>query len=1272
MRTLFTDGWEFAKLPFGCGRDEALKTGAFSPVRIPHDWLIGQTEDLYETSTGWYRKSFDVQPAGRHCLIIFDGVYMDTSVYINGVHAGEWKYGYSAFCVDATSFLRDGRNLLEVEVRHKSPNSRWYSGAGIFRNVWLEMKEEDSLIPDGLYVHTEQDQSAQPQKDAWKITARAEIACGEGSREKLWLETGLFTADGAFVCGSLRRVAECVTGENPTPLVSELGGTANPDAGEQACKKGDTRVLLCTEDILYTENPARWSPEHPAFYRIRTSLYREASSLPDAGAAACERESAVLHTPGTNTRESEPVAAKSSVENMQECGAGARELPGEKLPGLVLLDVQESRTGFRVFELDPQRGFFLNGEHRKLNGVCEHHDFGALGSAFSKDACRRKFRKLKEMGVNALRTSHNMPARELMDIADEMGILVVSEAFDMWERPKTTFDYARFFDEWEDRDVASWIRRDRNHPSVLLWSIGNEIYDTHADARGQEITRMLMEQVISHDPLGNAKPTIGSNYMPWEGAQACADILKIAGYNYSERYYPEHHEAHPDWVIYGSETSSIVYSRGVYHFPLSEPILSDEDLQCSALGNSRTSWGARSMERCILEDKGMPWSLGQFLWTGFDYIGEPTPYHTKNSYFGQLDTAGFPKDAFYVWKAGWTSPEEQPFVHVFPYWDFNEGQMIDIRVCSNLPEVELFVNGQSLGRKACGAGVIADYRAEYHAGAVKAVAYDAGGNPAAQEERHSFGESAAIVLTPEISGTELRADGESLLYVAISTIDADGYPVENASDRVTVCVSGAAELAGLDNGDSTDYDSWQGNCRKLFNGKLMAILRAGKKAGTCLMRVDGPGLRAAELLIPVIAADPAEAPRDPIPVVPADPAEAPLDLIPVIPADPADAHRDLKELRPVRKVELSCTEERVLTPEHPSADIRARILPKQAGPCELVWQLVTLSGIPVPSALIQIPEAHSAENDIHSTGSPQEVSAGEELVRVSVPDDGNYLIRCLAKNAQGSVRIISQLEITVQGFGKACKNPYEEISGGLFDYTNGNTSPGNEKGVATSRDGMTVFGFSQVDFGPFGSDELTLPVFSLNDHPTRIQVWDGIAGEEGALLLGDLTYSIPSIWNVYQPETWKLDKRLTGIHTLSFVTWEKMHFRGFSFKKPEKAFMELPAASADRIYGDSFRRQGDAVLGIGNNVTLIFEDMDFGPEGTGQIVLRGHAVYGKNTIHIRFSDGETESRQVVEFDNDKGAEQAFRLEPVCGKQTVSFVFMPGSNFDLEGFRFEKR
>lgn len=463
---------------------------------------------------------------------------------------------------------------------------------------------------------------------------------------------------------------------------------------------------------------------------------------------------------------------------------------------------------------------------------------------------------LQEMGVNAIRTAHNMPAVELMELADEMGVLIVSEAFDMWERSKTPYDYARFFPDWWRKDIASWVRRDRNRPSLIMWSIGNEIYDTHAGERGQEVTRMLQDEVLLHDPRGNGFATIGSNYMPWENARKCADIVKVAGYNYGEKYYDAHHAEHPDWIIYGSETCSTVQSRGVYHFPLEQPVLADDDLQCSALGNSSTSWGAKNTETCITGDRDAKYSLGQFLWTGFDYIGEPTPYHTKNSYFGQLDTAGFPKDSCYIYQAEWTDYRISPMVHIFPYWDFSEGQLIDVRVCSNAPRIELFLDDVSQGTYDIdhenGLQLVGNWKLPFKAGVLRADAYDEHGQVIASEQRASFGDAASLVLAADKQ--ELAADGQDLIFVTIAAVDANGLPVENANNRVQLSIEGPGRLVGLDNGDSTDYEAYKGTSRRMFSGKLLAIIAGTLEPGAITLRAESAGLAGAEIVLQAVPA----------------------------------------------------------------------------------------------------------------------------------------------------------------------------------------------------------------------------------------------------------------------------------------------------------------------------------------------------------------------------------------------------------------------------------
>ena len=1158
---LFCDNWFFLKTSPNTELTEAMEEN-FLPVCLPHDWLIYQTENLYENSIGWYRRMLDYKEleedtlhykAGERVYLNFDGVYMDSTLYINKVAVMEWKYGYSAFSADITDYLKEGNNEILVKVVHMAPNSRWYSGAGIYRDVFIRVLPKTAFVPDGNYISTK--------------------LCGEDFL--LEVETALQgeKLSNTKVLYELYQGDDCIESfsEQETSLKTRLPG----EHGQE----------LATGKVM-VKKPALWSPRTPNLYRLKSILL---------------------------------------------------SLNGERL------DEDITVVGFRSMEFCPDQGFFLNGEYLKIHGVCEHHDFGCLGAAFNKAALIRKFKILKDMGVNAIRTAHNMPAKEFMNTADEMGMLVVSEAFDMWERNKTTYDYARFFKEWAKKDVESWVRRDRNHPSLMLWCIGNEIYDTHADAYGQEITKRLVSYVREHDSKENALITLGSNYMPWENAQKCADIVKIAGYNYSEKYYEEHHKQHPDWIIYGSETASVVQSRGVYHFPYKQSVLADEDEQCSALGNSTTSWGARSVEKCIGDDRDATFTMGQFLWTGFDYIGEPTPYHTKNSYFGQVDTAGFPKDAYYIYQAEWTDVKEAPMVHLFPYWDFNEGQLIDVRACSNAAAIELFAYDGSNGRKVShgrkvlnhekGTDFTAHWQVPYAPGTIEALAYDKEGNILARKERHSFSDGRTITAKPD--KLILQADGRDLCFIEIGVEDENGYPVENAMNYVLVNVDGAAVLAGLDNGDSTDYDSYKGKVRKLFNGKLLAVIQAGKTAGKAEVQITGKGLRPAIITLNVEETTP----------------ERGIGIQAPIESAEEDSADTLYGIQPVRMIKLKSLMGCHLTADKSESNVEAEVYPEDATNQEVIFKAVNDAGIEISYAAV--------------TPVPGE----KRKALVKALGDGEFRIRCMSIGSH--VKIISQLEFSAVGLGVAYLNPYEFVSGGLYTKAIGSITNGNEKGFATARGEESGVIFTDIDFGEIGSDEITLPIFSLSDAPYYFSIWEGGPGEKENGLLAETVYQKDSIWNVYQEEIYKLNRRIKGITSLSFVFHDKVHLKGFIFKKYEKAFEQLTAASCNQIYGDSFLIEKEAVTGIGNNVTLEFDDMDFGNRDIRGIRICSKSQLPANTIHIRFmKEDESEINHIVEVPGtSEYTEQIFSLQPVSGKCKVRFVFLPGSSFDYAYFRF---
>lgn len=1154
--------WLFFKQPLSDTTTTlpAQNDSRFYPVNLPHDWLIANSADHYENSEGWYQKtiSSDILPfdasSNDDWLLYFEGVYMDCTIFVNGMQAGEWKYGYSSFEVRLTPFLKTGENTILVHVRYQSPNSRWYSGAGIYRSVWLKKVPAVHIASDGIAAETHLIENGK-----WSLCMHTTL-----EKEGMQLSAKDFFASENDNPNTSLSLSFCVQTLDGTVILSEI-----PE---------DTPVTLT--------NIKPWDINKPNLYKIVCTLSENGTAI----------------------------------------------------------QTETITTGFRTTRFDTNEGFFLNDVHIKLKGVCQHHDLGALGSAVNRSAIKRQLTILKSMGVNAVRTTHNMPAVELLELADEMGILIVDEAFDMWEMSKTTYDYARFFKEWSARDVKSWICRDRNHPCVILWSIGNEIYDTHANEHGQEITRYLKEQVLLHDPYGHALPTIGSNFMQGENARKCADILKIAGYNYAERLYNKQHADHPDWVIYGSETSSTVQGRGIYHFPLAKPLLTDDDGQCSSLGNSTVNWGAKNQQFCAVSDLHMPFSLGQFLWSGFDYIGEPTPYQSRNSFFGQIDTAGFPKDAYYFYQSVWTDAKTNPMIHILPYWDFNPDQMIDVRVYTNAPKVALFLNGTLIGEKTLAHteedNMIADWQLPFEAGTLKAIAYDENGVEIARDEASSFGDAASLHLTANRS--QVTADGSELIFVTIDALDTDGHAVANANNRVHVTVTGEGMLAGLDNGDSTDCEPYKGDCRRLFSGKLLAIIAPSLTAGTITITASSDGLTSASLTVNTTSYSESSDEKDPC-------AED-LHLM-TITRDPlADSISSQSDI-PVRKITLSCETFTHLTADAPSAVIYASVSPANATTQTLDWKVTNAEGVTVPYAILEpIDNTH---------------------VRIHALSDGSFFVRCSVTNGRGHTTLYSTLAFTATEIGTMNLNPYTFTVGSLYSDSEGEIANGNAHGAATGSEGTTSITYGPFDFGTFGSDTVTIPIFETESRPVDLTFIEGKTKTQSGTVLCRGHYDKKMIWDTYQEETFKLPKRLTGVTTFTIqVTNRKLHIGGLSFKKLEKAWSPLSVTDIDRIYGDAFCKTDDAITGIGNNVTIEYTDMDFGERTCVVIEITGRSPIEKNTIHVRTSNGTNETLNIAEFPySDDYVTKRFPVNVLSGSQTVTLLFLPGSNFDLKGIRF---
>ncbi len=1163
MRNLFNDGWVFAELPleessmYEDGKPilfcpdqffELADSQKYNSVNLPHDWQIYHVKDLYRSSVGFYKKTLTLQdnPDGRYIALDFEGVYMNWAVWVNGQKAGECKYGYSAFEIDISKFVHSGKNELLVIAVYQNCNTRWYSGAGIFRDVHLINSPAIHLVTDGVYF------SAKPVDPA-----------------KL---------DGGWVVK--------ISSEHTGTQIKVLHSIINQSGKEFAQFSGDGEYTV--------KAPELWDINNPHFYILKTRLFDASGNL---------------------------------------------------------LDELEQHCGFKYAVFTSDKGFFLNGKHVKINGACQHHDLGALGSAFNAAALRRQFTKLKEMGVNAVRCSHNPPPSAWMNLCDQMGILVDDEAFDMWEKPKTPFDYGNYFNDCCERDTASWVRRDRNHPSLIMWSIGNEIYDTHV-GNGFEITKRLSKIVRQHDPLCNAQITIGSNYMMTDGAQKCAEQIDTVGYNYLERLYDEHHKKYPDWKIYGSETSSTVQSRGIYHFPDSLKLVTFSDGQCSTLGNCTTPWGAVNTQFVITTDRDCPFSAGQFIWTGWDYIGEPTPYHTKSSFFGQIDTAGFPKDTYYLYKSEWAGKAVPPFVHLLPYWDWNEGQMIDVKAYTNADRVELFVNGKSAGLQEIdhekGKTPFAHWQVEYHKGEIRAVVYDADGKVIAEDVKKSFDDPAEILLKPEenynVVPELVEGVNEAIHFIQIMLADHHGTLVENARNYITINVSGNAELVGMDNGDSTDYDEYVAadghtHTRKLFANRLIAIVRERASGGAGSDFV----VTAASQGLPNVSIkyDGKEWSR-----VDADKSVVPQNTY-----------------VPVRKIELQSQGSLKLDPSNKEVLVTAKVLPQNATDKEINWNPV-------------FKECISSDNIEVSSAVPEPVE--ERLI--SAAGDGECLLRCTAQNNTKYDEVISDLPFTITGIGSTRLNPYTLIEACRFtdyDKSDNKSKPemSLESGISNRKCGPTWVSFDKVDFGKDGADTIHLPIFSFaTEFP--IQVWDGKGTGPDSINLGTYTYCHESIYNTYSENVFTLPRRLFGVHTITLSFGTDLYLHGFYFDKSPKAYAKLCVLDANLITGDSFTKTSDAVEGIGNNVNIDFEDMDFGNDQTKDhtsLTICGRSNSENNTINLKFftPDGSSKTYVIDFAHTDVYEEKTFQLPVITGLQKVSFVFLPGCNFDFKWFRFEK-
>ena len=568
-------------------------------------------------------------------------------------------------------------------------------------------------------------------------------------------------------------------------------------------------------------------------------------------------------------------------------------------------------------------------------------------------------------------------------------------------------------------------------------------------------------------------------------------------------------------------------------------------------------------------------------------------------------------------------------VHVFPYMDFNPGQPVDVLAASNGYEVELFLGERSMGRQILkakeGRRLCGHWHFSYTGEEVHAIAFNEEGKEIARDSRYPFSEGTALRIRPERDF--LLADGEDVGFFVIRCFDEQGRAVENANACVQITCDGAAFAVGTDNGDSTDEGEYKSLKRRLFSGKLLFAAKAGTTPGDFRVTVAAPGLREASVVIPVLPAHVREG------------VAVEAHLVQEAPASPL--------YREVRAIRLKSKNGTLLTRENPETLVEAFLLPPQARDRRLLWALTDVRGIPAAMASLE---------------------EGENSVLVRALSDGEGKIRCMSKSGSDAVRLISELPLKVEGFGSRAKNPFAYIHAGVYDMGEGEIGNGNERGVATSRHGRTCIGFRDIDFGKRGARKFDMDIFALTGDPYEILVYDGMP-EEGGKRLGKFVYQKPSIWNTYQGESFILEKPLRGIKTLVFVLFDKVHIRGFRFEKPDKPLLRFEAGECDRIYGDSFRREADAVLSIGNNVTLEFCGIETEGEGTRELLLRGQTPLENNTVHVKIRSAQGEEHHILEFGGGSGL-QTFPLLIPAGTYDFLFIFLPGSRFDFYGFALQ--
>ena len=789
----FNTGWKFFLGDDSVARYAAYDDAKWRSLTLPHDWSIeGKFSETNPATTqggalpggiGWYRKTFVLPATAKDKIIMieFDGIYRNSEVWINGHYLGRRPNGYISFHYDLTPYLHPspGKNVIAVKVDNsQQPNSRWYTGSGIYRNVRLVTTGQIAVDTWGSFVRSSVisgdkgdgtcARTLKPGEELALIMLRTNIRGRISSRQRISVVSTIYNEKGIKI-------------SNTSPYsfdIDSFGTTVVSD--------------------LQINKPALWSADKPVLYKIVTQLFKDGK----------------------------------------------------------LIDRYETSFGIREFHFDAEKGFFLNGKPLKILGVCLHHDLGALGAAVNTRAIERQLEILKAMGCNAIRTAHNPPAPELLDLCDKMGFLVMDEAFDMWRKKKNKYDYYSDFDQWHKRDLQDMVLRDRNHPSVFMWSVGNEIREQF-DSSGIRITRELVDIVKALDTTRPVTAAL-SEWDPKKNFMYQSGALDVVGLNYHHEVYDELQRHYPGQKLIGAENMSALATRGHYDFP-SDTLLhwpqkspqkfvekGNPDYTVSAYDQVSAYWGSTHEETWKLIKKH-DYLSGLFVWTGFDYLGEPTPYPwpARSSYFGIIDLAGFPKDVYYMYQSEWT---KKPVLHLFPHWNHPAGQLVDVWAYYNhADEVELFLNGRSLGtRKKTGDELHVLWRVPFQPGTLKAIARK-NGKTVLIKQISTAGQPAKLELVADRA--TINADGNDLSFITIRVLDKDGNLVPDAENLIQFSISGAGTIAGTDNGYQADLEPFGSHRRKCWKGLALAIVRSSGKKGNITLKAVAHGLPPAILTL---------------------------------------------------------------------------------------------------------------------------------------------------------------------------------------------------------------------------------------------------------------------------------------------------------------------------------------------------------------------------------------------------------------------------------------